>query len=96
MDATPFGGPPRLLGTRSRGKRFKCGGWTECEELHEFFEPHEILVLTEAQPLADLREDPHWNEAKLDKALKRGTLYASENYVVPTLLGDWWEDASVN
>ena len=92
---TPFG-KPRLLGTAVKGKRFKCGGWTGCDEDHEFFTPTEVLVLTDAEDIKDLREHEHWDEAKMQTAVKRGTLYESKGFVVPTLLGEWWNDCSAN
>jgi hypothetical protein len=91
-------GRPKMYGTKVRGKRYKCGGWTGCDELHEFFEPKDVLVLTEAQRVEELITDDHTEDvqAKLERAVERGTLYRSTEFVVPTRLGDWWEDCSVN
>ncbi len=95
-EVTPFG-TPRLLGTISKGKRFKCGGWTGCDEDHEFFMPEQVLVLSDAEDITDLREDhEHWDEEKMRRAVERGTLYESKGFIVPTLLGEWWDDCSSN
>lgn len=95
-EVTPFG-KPRLLGTTAKPQRFKCGGaWTGCDELHEFYDLKDILVMTEAQDIQDLRKDEHWDEAKLRTALARGTVYEAKGFVMPTLLGEMWDDCSVN
>ena len=96
MEYAKFG-RSRIYGTTTKGQKFQCGGdWTGCDELHTFFKPEDVLCLTDAMRREDLESDPHWQPEKLTNALIRGTLFASQEFIVPTLLGDWWEDASVN
>ena len=46
--------------------------------------------------MTDLREHEHWDEAKMQKAVKRGTLFEAKGFVVPTLLGEWWDSCADN
>ena len=87
---------PKLYGTKVKSEKFLCGGWTGCDELHSFYKPQDILVLTEAMPLDDMKETHHWDQGKADRATANGTLYFGKTFCVPTLLGEFWDNCSVN
>ena len=87
----------RLFAALKGSQKFKCGGWTGCDEDHEFYDPADVLILTEAVPLDDFRAHEHiWTQEKEDKAVENRTLYVGTTLVVPTLLGMWYEATSVN
>jgi hypothetical protein len=86
-----------LFASAKPPQKFKCGGWTGCDDDHEFYAPADVLVLGEAVPLEDFRGHEHlWTQKLEDKAVENRTLYVGKSNVIPTLLGMWLEDASVN
>jgi hypothetical protein len=88
--------PGALIGSKVPPQKFKCGGWTGCDELHEFLAPEDVLVLTEALHLDGFRESHHWSKEAEDKAVANKALFVGRIAVIPTLLGMWWEETSVN
>ena len=98
-DEVPEGWRPgdRLFGAAAKPSKFKCGGWTECDEDHAFLAPQDILALHEALPLDMFRDEEHgWRQDLEDKAVGNHTLFIGNKVVVPTVLGMWFEAASVN
>ena len=87
----------RLLGSKEPSQKFKCGGWTGCDALHEFMDPGDVLVLNEAVELGEFRSHDHvWTQEKEDRAIKDRTLYIGRTVVIPTLLGMWLDDTAAN
>ncbi len=87
----------RLYGAKVKPEKFKCGGWTGCDEDHDFFPPEDVLVLNEAIPLDEFRTHHDiWTQEREDKAVTNKTLYVGKIAVIPTMLGMWFEEASVN
>jgi hypothetical protein len=88
---------PGVVATRGKPTLAKCGGWTGCEEDHVFFAPEDVIVLEEAQMLGEMCEE-HTNPKAIEKAVGEGTLVYDEDKqaVIPTILGMWLEDCTVN
>ncbi len=88
--------PGILIGSVRKPAKYKCGGWTGCDVLHEFLAPEDILVLTEAMSLSDFRDSHHWRQDLEDTVVANKTLFIGKVTVIPTMLGMWYEDASIN
>lgn len=86
-----------IMGSKVKPQKFKCGGWTDCEEDHDFYKPEDVLILTEAMEIEAFR-DPmcEWSPEREAKAIAEQTLYVSPKAAIPTMLGMWREDCSVN
>lgn len=85
-----------LIGSVVKPQKFKCGGWTGCEHDHDFFAPEDVLILHQAITYEDLHCDETWTQQREDNARTHKTLYFGDKGVVPTMLGIWWDDCSVN
>jgi hypothetical protein len=85
-----------LFAAKVKPMKAKCGGWTGCEHDHDFYAPEDVLVVQEALTWEDFRACEGWSEEKEQEALAQQTLFAGEKGIVPTMLGMWYEDVSVN
>ena len=85
-----------LLGSTTEPERFKCGGWTGCDEDHAFLAPVDVLVMNEAMLLEEFRESHHWTKEAEAEAVANRTLYVGTKAVIPTMLGMWYEDCAAN